>query len=331
MSAIYQIITEGGTSSNNKLTYNFDNVTTNSDNTLHVFDNVKILFPSYNPTIHKSFSTYTQNINGSTPSQITYYDNVTKSNINYTIRYIHVCPIPVATILPTTWDKSLSIILNCKSTDNTQSILLLIIPLKATTDLTELNIDNLLSNVQVDTQNNPVDINKLIPLSQFNTYSVGSNKFIFMNSINYKSSSITIFSMDTLFTSFTTGVDNPIDTTFYTSTSIPSKQTLVVPNDIYIDCYKVSDNKGTFVDPIPKIKNSSSLDKKKSKILWIMVDVFLAILIFIFLVRTFYYYKYISGETLFVHLKNFRDYYYRYIISFCVIYLIVFLVILFKL
>ena len=289
---IYQISTSGS-SSNASLTYNFDNVAKGSPDNTSTLDNVKAIFSSYPENIkHVSFSTTAPNKNGSTAHQLSYYDNIKNSNIDYTINYLHVCPSPVNTIRPDGWTSSLSIILECTSADTDKNLLLIIIPLSPidyTNDTNkknntygtpilsvnpETNINNLSLIVNSVTQTDSTlrkkynklsfDINAFIPSAQFNIYIVGNNKFIYTNSIKYDYKAIgDMFNSIVIPSSFTTPSVYSIS---YKSASAPSKQNFLVQNDIYIDCYKVSESSkidGGIVNTNDKPKEDDT-DKQKN-------------------------------------------------------------------
>jgi len=149
---IYKITTSGS-SSNASLTYNFDNVAKGIPDTTTSLNNIKSIFSEYDENIkHVSFSTTSPNKMGSKSHQLSYYDNVKNSNIDYTINFLHVCPSPVNTIIPTDYKSALSIILECTTNDIDNTLLLIIIPLSPidytsdTNKLTstpETNINNL--------------------------------------------------------------------------------------------------------------------------------------------------------------------------------------------
>jgi hypothetical protein len=288
---IYQISTSGS-SSNASLTYNFDNVAKGSPDNTTSLDNIKALFNVYDiNTSHVSFSTTAPNKNGSTAHQLSYYDNEKNSTIDYTVNFLHVCPSPVNTSNSTSWSNSLSIILECKSADTDKNLLLIIIPLspidytndtdkKSKTYGTpilsvnpETNINNLALNVNSVTQTDSklrnkyqklsFDINAFIPSAQFNIYIIGNNKFIYTNSIKYDYKAI-----GDIFNNITTTITTtpPPYSIIYKSASAPSKQNILVQNDIYIDCYKVSESSkidGGIVNTNVKPKEDDT-DKNKN-------------------------------------------------------------------
>ena len=310
--AIYQISTSSS-SSNASLTYNFDNVTKGSPDDSTTLDNVKTIFSSYDiNTKHVTFSTTSPNQQGSTAHQISYYDNITNSNIDYTINFLHVCPSPVNTSLPKNVENSLSIILECTSKDINKNLLLIIIPLSPidyTTDTNkksktfgqpilsfkpETNINNLSLMVNSVTQSDSklrnryktltFDINAFIPSAQFNIYIAGNNKFIYTNSIKYDFKAIgNTLSNIVIPLTFTTPA---VYSNSYKSASAPSKQNFLLQNDIYIDCYKVSESSkidGGIVNTNEKPKENENETKKNIAIMS-LTSLYFGLLFLIFII-----------------------------------------------
>lgn len=276
-------IPTNGSSSNASFTYNFDNVSTVRVDDSNALSNITGIFSEYKiPEYYASFNITAPSQNGSTPHQISYYDNITNSTILYSIEYLHVCPIPVTTST-TIVDISygLCIILECKSTDPNKNTLLIIIPLspikyidskdkkgRVTSTLTvqpETNINNLTRNIKDNNNNLTFDINAFIPSTKFNIYSAGNNKIIYTTEIKYDYKNLEGL-FNTLVPDYTKEI-SPINAISYISSSAPSKQNILVQNDIYIDCYKVGESskiKGGMPNPLTD-KQASKEDKKEKK------------------------------------------------------------------
>jgi hypothetical protein len=302
------VIQKNGSSSNASLIYNFDNVSkVPADNDLST---VKQMFDGYVKTISKSFQINSTQLSA---HQISYYDNLTNSTILYSVEYLHVCPTPVTTSTTDRYDISdcLCIILQCRSTDVNSNTLLIIIPLSpikytqgkdkkgnvisSLSVKPETNINNLTLNIKNNTNLN-FDINAFIPSSNFNTYISGNNKFIYTTEIKYDYQNLesTFNSLVPELTTKTT----PIYENFFLSSSAPSKQNILVKNDIYIDCYKVGESskiKGGIINPLTdkQANKEDKREKKKNKgitILTTLYFVMLAVyLLFFTLIHYFYY------------------------------------------
>ena len=158
---IYQITTSGS-SSNASLTYNFDNVAKGIPDTTTTLNNIKSIFSEYDENIkHVSFSTTSPNKMGSKSHQLSYYDNVTNSNIDYTINFLHVCPSPVNTIIPTDYKTALSIILECTTNDIDNTLLLIIIPLSPIDYDTKVQPSKLTSTPETNINNLSLLVNSV--------------------------------------------------------------------------------------------------------------------------------------------------------------------------
>jgi hypothetical protein len=289
-----------GTSQNIQLIYNFDNISINKPVTKSVltdnqFSNILTVFPlfktnNYTGTLYNSFPINSQQSN----QQISYSDNITPIPIQYNIKYLHV---GVSPILLT--GSNFALILDC--VNSTGNILLIIIPLLENTgtinafedsQITPI-IDNIdAASVNIDAASTytgkPIDINKLIPATTFNTYSTGSHKVIlFTTSLTYLNS--TSLPGPTFMTEIKNNNTSTIPITpyslpsTYTSLSIPTKKTIVAQNDIYIDCYKVGESANivggvinTDAQTNKKRKKRSILNAKNATLFYILVSIVVA-------------------------------------------------------
>jgi hypothetical protein len=247
---LYQNSTNG-TIQNIQLIYNFDNVSINGPTPSLILPNdaltndplinIKAIFPSFNISdeytpskgVYNSFSINTR----ADEQQISYSDDTTNGIKKFTTKYLHVGVSPIQ------FGEPFSIILEC--TDSTGSVLLLIFPLRLSTEesfIEEPWLKTMLENIDTSTQK-AFDIKKIIRPSQFNTYTSNNNRVILFNnnsSIAYKT--VPDF-MEYI-------IDNPltVSSTFNLPTSIlksisnPQYKPGILQNDIYIDCYKVGES-----------------------------------------------------------------------------------------
>ena len=277
--------TTTGTSQNIQLIYNFDSISITPPvatilTSASVLNNIRTVFPlfttDYTSTTHYSFTINSQLGN----QHVSYSDNLTPSPIQYTIKYLHI---GISPILINTYIYSL--IIEC--TDSNSKILLIIIPLKLDTDKenSELTpiityIANVISNINLQPI---IDINKIIPPLNYNTYSTGTNRVIyFTEPLSYKIS-------PTFMTTITTVIlDKSLIniSAYYTSLTIPQKKIIMAQNDIYIDCYKVGE-KSNITGGIINVDTQTNKIKKTLSIVtatnmtyfYILVSLFSAVIL----------------------------------------------------
>ena len=261
-------------SSTINLTYNFDNVIKNAYVAPNTAPNSADLAKMNKLTNYNLDSPHVSiSISSQTPDsqQISLFDNTINTTVKYKLNFLRVCISPmyagtgvisnINTGGVASYDKLFAIVLECTSIDSNQSTLLIIIPLSNTTDITETNLDNLINFVGNTTTTNVIfDINKFIPPTIFNTYNINNGKIIYTSPLKCDVLTILKYSLFVTDTTVTSQTENIPTYTCYSSSSVPSKQTFLTQNDIYIDCYKVSESSNI----VGGIINTSALPSKRS-------------------------------------------------------------------
>ena len=285
---------------NIQLKYNFDNVSintpvTSTSLTNEPLKNITSVFTSYN-TDYSTTALYSSfNINSSiSEQQISYSDNITNSPIKYTIQYLHVGISPIQM----SDTNMFALILDC--IDSNKNILLIIIPIKVDTTITEIGDVTTLVN-RINGSDGAFSINNFIPRSSFITYNDNVNRVIIFNNSNILIKTLPTF-MTTLTSAIKGGTLTP-NASFslpssYKSLTIPEKTTILAQNDIYIDCYKVGESDkidgGMNVDPQTmnknKLKSLKEQKKDSTTALYIFIGIFGVI---IFFVIFYYVFKYV--------------------------------------
>jgi hypothetical protein len=285
---------------NIQLKYNFDNVSINSpiQSTLltnEPLKNIKSIFTSYN-TDYSTTALYSSfNINSSiSEQQISYSDNITNSPIKYTIQYLHVGISPIQM----SETNAFALILDC--IDSNKNILLIIIPIKVDTTITEIeDVTTLIK--RINGSDGAFSINNFIPRSSFITYNDNVNRVIIFNNSN-----ILIKTPPTFMTTITTAIKGGTLTpspafslpSSYKSLTIPEKTTILAQNDIYIDCYKVGESDkidgGINTDPQTMNKNKLKSLKEQKRDSTTALYIFMGIFgVAIFFIIFYYSFKYV--------------------------------------
>lgn len=251
------------------LTYNFDNVTISGKSTDPLrYKNIDLSFPEYSTYINTKTNSLTINnqllstlTTIPTSTNITYYDTIIKSTKTYKINYIHVGASPININNPYCW----CIMLDLSST--TSDTLIIIIPITINLSPSSLSESDLLQKENSDFGNliyncnnfttKQFNINTFVLSTNFttfyNTANTATNRVIILNSsistyfydiVNRSRTNFTTLYITNLFKSSTIyiGTLKTITQTIYWCPKIPLKQTAILKNDIYIDCYKVGES-----------------------------------------------------------------------------------------